>query len=94
MSKIVIALSLLLAGSASAMAAEDRCLVTDPTGTPLNVRTGPGQHGMVIGTIENGHRVYVVDHLTGDDGKPWAFIADYGTRRDIGWVYRDYISCV
>lgn len=90
----MIALTLLLGGSASAMAAEDRCLVTDPPGTPLNVRTGPGQHGMVIATIESGHRVTVVDHLTGEGGKPWVFVADHGTGRDIGWVYREDIGCV
>ncbi len=65
-----------------------RCMVTDPTGTPLNVRRFDGK---IIGVLHNGEIVRVL--RTGADrrGKPWAYVA-YETNGE-GWVYREFISC-
>ena len=53
MSRFVVAAMALIISSGLAFAGDgDRCKVTDPTGTPLNVRDGP--NGKVIGTLANG----------------------------------------
>lgn len=81
----------LLAVPGLALAAEDRCRITDPTGTPLNLRMDPD--GTLLGTIDNGHLVRVTAHAAGARGKPWVLIADLGTGEPFGWVFREYISC-
>jgi hypothetical protein len=68
--------------------AGERCMVTDPTGTPLNVRRYDGK---IIGNLRNGEIVKIL--RTGQDrnDKPWAYVA-YETNGE-GWVYREFISC-
>lgn len=66
---------------------DNPCVVADPTGTPLNIRTSP--NGRIVGSISNGHRVRITDQTT-QDGKQWAYIA--GTRPK-GWVFRRFLSC-
>jgi hypothetical protein len=83
-------MALILSASVAA-AAGDRCKVTDPTGTPLNVRASPG--GKLIGTLPNGTLVSVVGYGQDANGKPWAQIKHYQTNRMIGWVFREFISC-
>lgn len=70
-----------------------RCVVADPTSTPLNLRASPGNTGKVIGTLRDGHVVYVLREYPG--GRPWAYIADGagGAERELGWVYRPYLRC-
>ena len=86
---------LTLAACAAAIAwaapalAGDRCKVTDPTGTPLNVRD---QHKNIIGSLRNGQNVYVQRYGEDDNGKPWAYVTTAGGKR-LGWVYREFISC-
>jgi hypothetical protein len=67
----------------------ERCRVTDPTGTPLNVRD---VRMGIIGTIENGRVVIVRRYGEDARGKPWAFI-ETPEGDPIGWVYREFISC-
>jgi len=55
-------------GFASA-ADDERCKVTDPTGTPLNVRESP--NGKIIGTLPNGSTVAIVAEKNAANGKPW-----------------------
>jgi hypothetical protein len=69
--------------------ASDRCKVTDPTGTPLNVRD---ENKNIVGTIANGRTVRVLRNGSDDNGKPWAYVATQGGR-PLGWVYREFISC-
>jgi hypothetical protein len=76
-----------LAPGGSAMAAE-RCKVTDPTGTPLNVRRADGK---IIGVLHNGEIVRILSTGADAKGKPWAYVA-YETNGE-GWVYREFISC-
>ncbi len=81
------------ASSASPDDGRRRCVVADPSPTPLNVRALPGNSGKVIGTLKDGHVVFVLREYPG--GRPWAYVADIvgGGTRELGWVYRPYIRC-
>jgi hypothetical protein len=72
-------------------AAQTRCRVLDPTGTPLNIRTSP--NGSIVGTLRNGLLVSIVDSAADDRGRPWALVAQFETGRRIGWVFREFIAC-
>jgi hypothetical protein len=76
---------------ATGAAAQSRCKVMDPTGTPLNVRSTP--QGTIVGTLTNGVLVSIVDHAVDATGKPWAYVARYSDAVPIGWVFREFISC-
>ncbi|TWV83421.1 SH3 domain-containing protein [Moraxella sp. VT-16-12] len=86
---MAVGLSVAVAVPNVALAAET-CMVTDPTDTPLNVRAAPGNKGKVIYTIDNGIIVTIVKY---SKNKKWAYVRDADTREDIGWVYREYLSC-
>lgn len=70
--------------------ASDRCRVTDPTGTPLNLRDNP--NGAVIGSIRNGLIVFIRDGASDGMGRPWVLISS-PTGTTLGWVFREFISC-
>jgi hypothetical protein len=65
--------------------------VTDPTGTPLNVRESP--NGKITGTLANGTLVAIVEYKDAANGKPWVKVVDYKTTKPIGWVFREFVSC-
>ena len=67
----------------------NNCVIADPTGTPLNIRTTP--NGKVVGRISNGERVRIADR-TVENGKEWAYISS-GASRPMGWVFRRFIEC-
>lgn len=71
------------------------CVVSDPTGTLLNVREEP--NGRIVGTIANGVWV-LVRTRTRVSGKGWAYIHDsdkFGTVGDpLGWVFDAYLKCL
>src|SRR5271166_1243225 len=70
--------------------ADDRCLVADPTETPLNVRAAPD--GDIVGTLSNGTSVTIFDRsFVG--GKSWVYVGRFEDRIPIGWVYRNYLNC-
>ncbi len=76
---------------AAVLPAAAACKVTDPTGTPLNVRADP--NGKVVGTLANGTAVTI---LAGSEfsGKKWVYLGDAGKDdRPIGWVFGDFVSC-
>jgi hypothetical protein len=92
MARLVVAAMALLISSGFASAAEgDRCKVTDPTGTPLNVRESPT--GKIVGTLANGALVAIVEAKDAANCKPWVKIVDATTKRPIGWVFREFVSC-
>ena len=64
------------------------CTVIDPTGTPLNVRTGP--NGTIVSTLRKGTKVEVVEHQE-HEGKTWALISHYGAAW--GYVFGDHLEC-
>jgi hypothetical protein len=65
------------------------CVVADPTGTALNIRTSP--NGKIVGKIANGERIRISDQTT-EDGKQWAYISNAASR-PMGWVFRKFLSC-
>ena len=67
------------------------CIVADPSPTPLNVRTSP--YGQVIGTLDNGQSVAIIDHTVDNRGRDWVYVSDPETERPIGWVFREYVVC-
>lgn len=84
----------LIAGLAAAPAfaqSANRCAVTDPTGTPLNIRETP--NGEIIGRVTNGAGVRVVNTSFDERGRPWVLIRPRGTSQVVGWVYREFVSC-
>lgn len=90
---LAIAATLLLCSSIEPASAQrtGRCMVSDPTGTALNVRSSP--QGQVIGTIGNGRYVRVTDVTQDYKGQPWAYIVGWESGRAIGWVFREFVSC-
>lgn len=72
---------------------EKICQVTDPTGTPLNVRLQP--NGKVINQIRNGKNVFVQSFASDNRGKPWVLVAvkNQGNYKIIGYVLREFVSC-
>ncbi|HXE24865.1 MAG TPA: SH3 domain-containing protein [Roseiarcus sp.] len=86
--RTTLASAILLTISLAPASASQRCMVTDPTGTRLNVRRFDGR---VIGALHNGEIVRVLRTGADRHGKPWAYVA-YETNGE-GWVYREFISC-
>jgi hypothetical protein len=70
-----------------------RCKITDPTGTPLNVRASP--NGRILRKIPNGTVVFIEDTSTDAKNRAWARISIpvRNGRRSVGWVFREFISC-
>lgn len=71
--------------------AQSRCAVTDPTGTPLNIRETP--NGEIIGRVSNGAGIRVMNTSFDERGRPWALISPRGRNHVVGWVYREFVSC-
>ena len=70
---------------------EQKCKVTDPTNTPLNVRKAPA--GKILKTIKNGKVVVIQGYGEDNKGQPWVLISDANTNKRIGWVIREFVSC-
>ena len=77
----------------SAAHAERVCHVTDPTGTPLNIRDTP--NGKVINKLRNDREVYITDSDYDNQGRPWVYLEGYykGEYRHWGWAIREFVSC-
>jgi hypothetical protein len=88
---VMAALALLVTANIAAATEGERCKVTYPSGTPLNVRESP--NGKVIGTLPNGTLVTVVESKNATNGKPWVKVQHYETKKPIGWVFREFVSC-
>jgi hypothetical protein len=90
---LYLSISLILIANPLPVFAEQVCQVTDPTGTPLNVRATP--NGKVINALKNGREVSIIETTYDDQDRPWAKIAGYyqGQYRVWGWVLREFISC-
>jgi hypothetical protein len=63
----------------------------DPTGTPLNVRATP--NGEILRRVPNGLQVSIIMSENDSRGRPWAFIVRQDNGHDIGWVFREFLSC-
>jgi hypothetical protein len=88
MKRLLLACGLALA--AQSAFAQAVCVVADPTGTPLNVRTAP--NGSIVGALFNGTRVSVLSVVTDRTGERWAYIAPVGPGKR-GYVFRNFLDC-
>ena len=70
-------MALLVSVNLAAAAEGERCKVTDPTGTPLNVRAKP--NGKITGTLANGTLVAIVE--SADEDRYQKLINRLGIRR-------------
>lgn len=77
--------------AAGETAAQSRCRVMDPTGTPLNIRSGP--NGEIIGKAQNGALVSILETTRDARGRPWVYVAHRASGEPLGWVYREFIAC-
>ena len=101
MKKSSVLFAVVLAGMMTAAHAADTCRVTNPTGTPLNVRDAP--NGNRIGTLQNGTTVRATDVAEDNQGRNWVYVywqgqplsksKQWGAAHE-GWVIREYVSCV
>ena len=95
----LIATSLAIATNAAAAALTETdivCSVADPTGTPLNVRDGPGTDAAVTDRLRNGTSVYVMKLAKDARGRQWALVELNGgpDGGEIpGWVFTAYLRC-
>jgi hypothetical protein len=78
---ILVFLGFALFGAAHSAHAE--CIVADPSPTPLNVRTPP--YGRIVGALDNGQLVSILDSSIDNQGRPWVYVAD-DTGNPLGWV--------
>jgi hypothetical protein len=76
---------------AAAQYSGSRCIVSDPTGTPLNLRERP--QGRIIGSLRNGTYVRLVNISYDGLARPWGFVVGWDSGRPLGWVFREFISC-
>jgi hypothetical protein len=89
---VVVAIIILMGAlTAAPTQAQTLCRVADPTPTPLNVRTSPD--GRVVGALENGMLVSVLERKTDRRGQAWVYVGNAEDRMPIGWVFRDYVDC-
>lgn len=90
----IVALSIVASGATGAVAqAPRRCLVNDPSTTPLNLRASP--MGAILGTLENRQTVELVEQTVDSRGRSWARVTvtgGPGSGRQ-GWVFREFIAC-
>ena len=79
--------------SAAAQQPPTRCVVNDPTTTPLNLRASP--NGAIIGQLANGQTVRILEQTVDQRGRSWARITvtvGMAAGRE-GWVFREFIAC-
>ena len=83
-------LALVVLAIASPAIADQQCMVTDPTGTPLNVRAEP--NGAILGALHNGVSVQRMETVADARGRPWSFVVPYEGGK-AGWIFREFVSC-
>ena len=88
---VITALIIFLGTGAVAWA--QMCVVNDPTGTPLNVRTTP--NGRIMTSLVNGTKVFIQRISYDNLDRPWVLISVYQRSgyRTLGWVFRPFLSC-
>jgi Bacterial SH3 domain len=80
-------------GGAFAQQPPTRCVVNDPTTTPLNLRASP--NGAIVGQLANGQTVRILEQTVDARGRSWARITvtvGMAAGRE-GWVFREFIAC-
>ena len=90
---LLLLLGFAVSASMSNAYAESVCKVTDPTGTPLNIRDAP--NGKIINKLRNDRQVYITDTIYDSRDRPWVYLEGYyqGEYRYWGWAIREFVSC-
>ena len=70
---------------------DKKCVVADPTGTPLNLRASPG--GKIVGSLQNGYRYTVIDQSKDNQGREWSFLESEESNYGLGWVFKKFLKC-
>ena len=70
---------------------EERCTVSDPTGTSLNVRATP--NGKITGKLKNGIIVYIVVESGDTQDRSWSQIKLTRRGKVKGWVLTEFLDC-
>ena len=68
-----------------------RCVVADPTSSPLNVRHKP--NGQVMGTLRNGTIVFLGASYVDQRKRVWVEIKSSSDAPPQGWVFLSYLAC-
>lgn len=68
-----------------------RCVVSDPTGTPLNIRATP--NGRVVGKLKNGAVVFVSTYSGDAQDRSWSQVKLTRKGAAKGWVLSEYLEC-
>lgn len=91
----LLVLAIIVLASYPAMA-DTYCKVTDPTGTPLNVRETPnGKISALVSKLENNTLVDLIETKKDSKGRLWAYVAGayLDGYMDYGWVFKKYLTC-
>ena len=72
----------------------ERCIVSDSTGSPLNVRTSPNGK-RVVTKLKNGTDVFIEDYSSDAQDREWVKVRLTGKRvnKGLGWVLREFLVC-
>lgn len=72
----------------------ERCIVSDPTDTPLNVRSSPNGK-RVVTKLKNGTDVFIEDYSSDAQDREWVKIRLTGRKvnKALGWVLRGFLVC-
>ena len=89
--KIPLVTIAIFAASLGPLRAEGVCMVSDPTGSHLNIRMAP--NGKIIADLTNGTHVSIVDSTIDERGRSWVFVRLLTADIDLGWVYQRFIKC-
>jgi hypothetical protein len=81
----------LTASSFNFLNRNERCVVSDPTGTPLNIRATP--NGKVVGKVRNGTTVYAVMYSGDSQDRSWTKIKLTPRGAAKGWVLTEFLEC-
>jgi hypothetical protein len=74
--------AVLVATSSELARAQTSCTVSDPTGTPLNVRSRP--NGPIVGALHNGATVFVSALIADASGRDGRRLSPYKRARRAG----------
>lgn len=94
---ILFAAAVLLSAHVSATAQDrgmERCKVSDPTGSPLNVRSSPNGKRIVT-KLKNGTKIYIEDYRADAQDREWVLVRLTGAKvyKPLGWVLREFLDC-
>jgi hypothetical protein len=89
MKRILFAAGIAIFAASTPAFAQRGCVVNDPTGTPLNVRSSP--NGPILGALYNGTRVSLI-RVVNTGGRTWAYVSAKAPAQS-GFVFRAFLDC-